>query len=418
MKSKIVTFIQKFGLQIAWLLLLGLMIFLGFNRHSKSGIYNYHSTIWSDKAGYYIYLPAAFIYHFDATKLPDSITVKTGDGFYLDNDKIISKYSSGVAILQAPFFLVAHALANPFNFQNDGFSIIYQRLVLISSIVYLWLAALLFYLLLRQHFSLLISSMCSLILISGAGALLYATREAGMSHVYSLFCFSSLIYLLSKNSANYLTRSIIMGIIIGLIVLIRPINIIFIIAAFSYFNYWKNLLNIRQIVLLSVSSFLVFIPQLMYWKYTYGSFIHYSYHGESFIYLTNPKLANVWFSAQSGLFTYYPIYFLFIWAIFSVKKTKNWILISTFLVLSYLTASWWSPNFGCSFGARNFVEYSVLFIFPLANYLVKLSKTKLNIVLTICLIFCAYSVFLSYQGDGCWSGANAWDWSAYLAKLI
>ena len=40
-------------------------LFLTFNKHSKSGYYNYHSEIWADKAGYYVYLPAVFKFNFN-----------------------------------------------------------------------------------------------------------------------------------------------------------------------------------------------------------------------------------------------------------------------------------------------------------------------------------------------------------------
>jgi len=48
-------------------------VFLTLNRHSRTGIQNYHSEIWADKAGYYIYLPSFFIYNFDGKKLPKII---------------------------------------------------------------------------------------------------------------------------------------------------------------------------------------------------------------------------------------------------------------------------------------------------------------------------------------------------------
>src|SRR5690554_5459863 len=96
------------GRILAWMGVLAftaLVIFLSFNRHSKSGYFNYHSEIWADKAGYYVYLPAAFKFNFDSRQFPDSIQIKTGGGFELlqDQQKVVTKYPYGVALLQAPF---------------------------------------------------------------------------------------------------------------------------------------------------------------------------------------------------------------------------------------------------------------------------------------------------------------------------
>ena len=61
-------------------------VFLTLNRHSRTGIQNYHSEIWADKAGYYIYLPSFFIYNFDGKKLPKKIDTFTGNGFVIEKN--------------------------------------------------------------------------------------------------------------------------------------------------------------------------------------------------------------------------------------------------------------------------------------------------------------------------------------------
>jgi len=40
---------------IFWLLTAGLFVFLSLNRHSRSGVCNYHCELWADKAGYNVY---------------------------------------------------------------------------------------------------------------------------------------------------------------------------------------------------------------------------------------------------------------------------------------------------------------------------------------------------------------------------
>jgi hypothetical protein len=67
-----------------------ILFFATLNLHSRSGEFNYHSEIFSDKAGYQVYLPALFIYNFNATEFPDSIEFRTGEGFILNRETIKS----------------------------------------------------------------------------------------------------------------------------------------------------------------------------------------------------------------------------------------------------------------------------------------------------------------------------------------
>ena len=91
-----------------WVVFIGffaLALFLTFNRHSKSGYFNYHSEIWADKSGYYIYLPATIIYGFHPEKFPAGIDDSLGNGFMLEceNNKVRTKYFSGVAFYNFHF---------------------------------------------------------------------------------------------------------------------------------------------------------------------------------------------------------------------------------------------------------------------------------------------------------------------------
>lgn len=99
---------KKFVHILLWTLFAGAMLFLAMNRHSRSGLFNYHSEIWGDKAGYYVYLPAALKYGFDPAAFPDSMDVKTGYGFRLDSAQgtVVTKYFYGTALMQLPFYLV------------------------------------------------------------------------------------------------------------------------------------------------------------------------------------------------------------------------------------------------------------------------------------------------------------------------
>jgi len=89
-----------------------------------------------------------------------------------------------------------------------------------------------------------------------------------------------------------------------------------------------------------------------------------------------------------------------------------------FLFISYLFASWWNWWFGCALGARSFVEYYALFIFPFAYLLHSIKERK--IIFASLLVFIGFCCFLNmsieYYYDGCFYGGT-WEWDAFF-KLI
>lgn len=129
-----------------------------------------------DVFGYYLYLPAHFIYddpHLTDHKWLDNITENytTSPTLYqlvdMNDGKRMIKYSSGMALLYSPFFFIAHGIAPLTGYPADGFSFPYQLLILIGST--LWSIAGIFLLLslLRKFFSELVATI-ALILV-GAG---------------------------------------------------------------------------------------------------------------------------------------------------------------------------------------------------------------------------------------------------------
>lgn len=333
----------------------GIALFLSFNKHSQSGYFNYHSEIWADKAGYYVYLPAALKYQFNPEKFPESMDIMTGKGFKLDaeNGKVLTKYTCGVALMQVPFFWLADVFAEPLGFEADGFSPIYHWSVNVASVFYLVLGLILLRSFLRKRFGELASILVPLALFLGTNLYYYSIDETGMSHVYSFSLFCAFLYLLQ--TTDYLTRSsiktgLLLGVLAGLIILIRPTNLLFLTTYFfldlsdksALFSRVKRLLHFKILVPALLLAFVIILPQLLYWNYASGSMVNYSYGNEGFNW-TNPKLLNTWFSPNNGLFLYSPFYLLSLAALFWMVKSKKangaFILI-LFMTLSYVLSSW------------------------------------------------------------------------------
>ena len=219
---------SRFGL-IFFVGLFLISIFLTFYCHKKSGYFNWQSTIWADKAGYYIYLPSFFMYHFNASECPEKIDEKTGYGFILDheNNKILTKYTYGVAALVAPFFVVARIVSPVLHIPGDGgFSPVFHWMVNIAAVVYLILGLFFLRRFLVYYFKSSLTYILIFLVYAGTNLLFYAVNDTLMSHVYSFFLFA--VFLLSMK--KYLEEPgrwlyfILMSFVFGMVVLIRPTN--------------------------------------------------------------------------------------------------------------------------------------------------------------------------------------------------
>jgi hypothetical protein len=411
---------------INWLLLLFLVftIFLSLNRHNKSGIQNYHSEIWADKAGYYIYLPAFFIYNFDTKNMPTDIDKKTGNGFFIDHNKIITKYTYGVSLMQAPYFIVCHSLSKFFGFNPDGFSIQYHKTINISAVLYSFFSLIILYFFLVRYLSKKTTIITLIFLYLGTNIFYYSIFDTGMSHIYSLFLFTCYLYLstfIAEEGRK--VHYFLFGLVIGLILVVRPINVLFlpVYLMFNSINASNIKNNISNYLLTFFVSFLVILPQLIYWKYAFGNYFQYAYAGESFSNILQPKLFHLWFSTNNGLFIYNPIMVFILISItyYFAESPKNSIIIGIyFLLLSYIFSSWHSWHYGCSFGSRPYVEYYSLFALPFGFFIQKLyaksnAKTIVLFFIIICII---YNQKLIFSYDGCWYG-DSWDWTE-LFKLV
>jgi hypothetical protein len=417
--------------KIFWALFLGLLIFLTLNKHSRRQLFDYHSQIWSDKAGYYIYLPSLFIYHFDPAHFPANIETNTGDGFCLDfeNKKVYTKYPCGVAVLQTPFFLTAHCIAIISDLEPNGFSAIYHTAIDLAGVFYLVVG--LFFL--EKFLSEVIKNknvivLTLFLLLFATNLIYYGIDETGMSHVYSFCIFSLLLYfspLLFKKEKTERKYVIIVGTLIGLIIILRPLNVLYI-PFYLLINItsWTSLRE--RIILLLTKAYIfvpvilvVILPQLLYYYYLTGSPFMYSYTNESFIYKYAPMLPEIWIAPKNGWMLYNPIHFFTIAGMIYMIRNKianGWYVLLLFLIVSYVCASWWSWELGCAYGYRGFIEFYSLFALPLTYIIKYIIENKSAYIkytlLSLCLLCTVYNLRFVYSYDGCWYG-QIWDWKEY-----
>jgi hypothetical protein len=390
--------------------------------------------VWSDKAGYYIYLPAVFFYDFDARKMPPDLDIKTGGGFSIDttNNKIDTKYTYGVALMVSPFFGLAHLVSAIGGYDDEaGFSLIYMRMMLLAAVVYLTLGLWLLFRVLSERFSAFVSILSVLLLFMATNLCWYSLIDGLMSHVYSFFLFSLFVFSLNQylNNGRFSAFAI-MTTAFLLALLIRPTNVI-LLAGYLMFDISdihevksrnRGLFRINKILFFVLAAALIFSPQLVYWKYLSGRWLHFSYRGEGFKNLWSPEIFNVLFSPVNGLIPFTPLVLLMLMGLvmmFFRKAANRWLVLLLFIFITMVCASWSMWYFGCSYGQRSYIEYFVFLAIPLAWFLqwvVSPGRGWLKSIFVFLLLFMIYAniryVTAFYRYDRCWYGST-WDWGTY-----
>ncbi len=390
---------------------------IALNYVSKQPYGFFRSSFFADKAGYYVYLPYVFKYGLETSQLPDSVVVKTGLGFNLENEKIYTKYPIGVAYMEAPFFLSAYTIDAVFlnGVNSNPFGDYYKEAMVWAPSFYVAIGLYLLFLslqLLQVPWG--VSLVATGFTLLGTSLFYYTILDGLMSHSFSFSLFSAFSYLWLKllyGSSQKIIKWL-LALVVVFIVLVRPFNAIMIpvfAIALAYISQ-KPLVFAVEIALKLLAyivpmAIVFIIPQLLYYKFVRGSWLLYSYGEESFNFL-NPELFKVFFHPTQGLLYYVPSFiFLFLILYYqALIKPKHWLFMAISVAgLIYVLSSWHSWSFGCGFGIRAYVDYLPLLILPLAFFLSKSRNALLwSAPLLALLVF--VNIRLSYQWSGCWFG--------------
>lgn len=386
-------------------------VHLNLVRHKSRSV-----IVW-DVVGYYSYLPATFI---DKDLKLAFITPQNREQYYgiryayLDDAQghHVFKYPMGMAVLYAPFFFTAHLLAGPLGYTPDGYSEIYHAFIEYSGLFYLLFGLIFLRRLLRLYYSEAVTAISLLTIFFGTNLLCYATIDAAMSHAYSFSLFAAMLYGIACYYRDpRWHRMLIIGLLLGLLILVRPPNLLFGLAILFFgikrFSDLRPrllflLTRYRHVLLLVLTVFLVVLPQLLYWHYVTGHYLVFSY-GEEGFFFNKPHLWECLLGFRKGWLIYSPVFFFAIAGLFAMRKQPAKDFLSSHLVIVplffYTVASWWCWWYGGSFGLRPMIDLYPLLCFPLAACFVKigyLNKTPryllsgllaFLIVLNICQTF-------------------------------
>ena len=399
---------------LAYFLCCSLIIGAAFSYPKWSKSHTEATLSW-DVMGFYLYLPAIFIYKdLKQLRFKDEILKKyrpTGSFYQAyshPNGNYVMKYPIGLAVLYSPFFAVASIIAKTGAYEVDGFSFPYQLMISWGGILMAFLGLWISRLNLLKYFGQTETAITLILLVFGTNYLNYSAIGGAHTHNWLFTIYAILIYFTIRwHEDPSFGRSIAIGVCIGLATITRPTDIIaFLIPSFwglssvsarlkLFGQHWKKLL-LTGITILLIGSL-----QMIYWKYAAGKWLEYSYQDQGFNFL-KPHFYNCFFSYRKGWLVYTPMMSLaLIGFYFLYKKNRQlfWPCVIFSFLNIYIAFSWNIWWYGGSFGQRAMIQGYAVLLFPMAAfwYYVLKSKWIKWLFASIALFFIWLNLIQTYQ---------------------
>lgn len=417
-----------------WALVIIAGILLTCSSNINWGAEHWRTVLAVDARGYYAYLPALVLQgdanfgSFEKNELEltqDSAMVY--DYRYLHNGRYANKYYVGTALMELPLFLVAHTYALVSGAPSDGWSKPYVVAVNLSAILFtllgLWCTARLL-----ATYGIADPSVAFVLVAFtfGSNLFYYTVVAPGMSHAFSFglcsaFLMTGRSFILRPMPKHMLW----LGTLLGLIVLIRPVNGLIALALPILFDngqqarvLWQTL---RKGAFFLVGGALICLAivglQLVYYKAATGDWIIYSYGAEGFNW-TDPHMPDMLWSYRKGLFIYTPMTCIALLGLrWLWRRTRIGAMawVGFFTLLTYVLSCWWNWWYGGSFGSRVYVEYLAIFVLPFAlalHHLTGAWKRAFMTTAILLILICQVQTYQARYYQIHWSdmdGERYWD---------
>ena len=400
----------RYGLEgrrwISSVMIAFILTFMTFNmlnvRHWKQE----QRVIEWDAISYYAYLPAAFIYHDLSLSFTDGYSGNHRFIFWPERSptgKNVIKTTMGLSVLWLPFFGAAHLTAHLTGADTGGYSEPYKFFLLVSALFYLFIG--LIYL--RKILLASVSDKVTALVLAGfafaTNLYWYSLFQSTMSHVYNFALITAFVWYSmkwyqagsmgqkegnrpleignSERPGRGAWNAVRLGLLLGLISLIRPTNIIVIIFFVLYgvtsagdarLRFRVLITDYKYLLVMAVMFFIVWVPQMIYWREMTGQWLYFSYGNDERFFFNHPAIIKGLFSFRKGLFIYTPLLIFAFAGIITLwkKKSPHALAITVFVPLNiYIIFSWWCWWYGGGFGQRAFIDSYALMAIPAAALL-------------------------------------------------
>jgi len=342
------------------------------------GGYVRNQVISYDVAGYYAYLPMVFIegdvrlskpWKYDMIQLVGVHEHPESGGRHL-------KFTMGMSVLYAPFFAASHAYAlAAMPDEAHGFSMPYRVGISLAGLFYPLLGLSLLRRMLRHYVPDAAIAWTLIALFLGTNLFYYGTYRGAMSHGATFMLTAAMLFhadLWRRREQAW--RLLVLGALAGLIVLIRPVNILIPLAVAAMFTLDGRLpegfLTVKRLAWAVGVALAVGVPQLIYWKLSTDHWLVWSYGREGFFW-AEPAWIQGLFSWRKGWMLYTPMAAFMIFGFWGLARKKpTWALVVGLYLIVHadVTFSWWAWWYGGSFGSRPMIDAYGLLALPLAVY--------------------------------------------------
>lgn len=381
-------------------------------------LYPPFSILTWDVFGYYLYLPAIFLHGDPALCNPVWLQqvfeqYQPSSTLYqiypLHDGANVIKYSSGMALLNLPAFLIAHVYCLITGIKADGFTTPYNFAWTISGLIYTALGLWIMRKVLLRFFNDNTTSILLVLLVLGTNYFQLTAFDGYITHNYLFTLVAFVLWFTIKwHEKPTLLSALSLGVSIGLAALTRPNEVVIILIPILWNVFNRETLNKKfelikahylHLIVAIIAIFLMGSIQLIYWNYTTGSWLFYSYNnaGEGFDF-TSPHIINVLFSFRKGWFVYTPIMLFAVAGFYFLWKSKReifWSVILYFIVNLYIVSSWtcwWYA--GGSYSQRALLSSYAILLLPL-GYLIDFIKSRSKAIKFTISLFLVFFVLLN-----------------------
>lgn len=391
------------------------------------------ATISWDVSGYYLYLPAFFIYK-DAKKLEFAPKIieqyypvpnLEQQAFPHESGNYVMKYPAGQALQWLPFFALAHVYALNSKYPADGFSVPYQFMISLGSLMIAFIGLWFMRKALLEYFSDKVTAIALFFLVLGTNYLAYASINGAMTHNNLFTIYAVLIYLTIQFYKNpTFAKALGIGLLVGLAGLTRPTELMSLLipvlwgiqmpmknSIIQRVHFFKE--HLPKLLLAIIACGLVGSIQLIYWKYITDHWLVYSYQDQGFSWLY-PHLKNGLFSYRSGWLLYTPIMMFALIGFIPLYKKHNSVFWTTlafaglFIYVAFAWDIWW---YGGSLGQRTMVQCYPVLLFPFAAFIYFTSSRKY-------LPFIIYPIFLFFSYFNLWITHQAYRGGLFMPEQM
>lgn len=406
---------------VATIVLVSLLVVLQWRIQGESGN-AWDRTIRGDAIGYYSYLPALFIHgdlkhHAGATAYIN----ETAQGR-------VRKYPVGVAVMELPFFLTADVLVRTQDGPRTGYEQPYHIAIALSGAFSLLIGLLVLRRMLLAWGASETTIAWVLVLLAGGTSMTYgAAMSSAYSHHWSFMAIAIFLRAAQRAFAEGRVTSLLMAACwFGIVALLRPVNVIVVLAAPLVFASGVSLPELLRmfrmrtwVMACGVGALVAGLQPLVWWLQC-GHWFAWSYGDEGF-HWARPEVLEVLFGPMRGFFFWWPVMLALIPGtvlLWRRSRREGLLFAVYFCSLIYITSAWWSWYYGDGFGMRPLIDHFPVFAIPIAAFFGALHGSVRRVAIGACVILIALHTVQTWQYEKGIIHPHSMSWRKYNAVFL